>query len=93
LCMIMLVFCICLSFGSTLHIWEKTWGLCLSEPGLIHLTWCPAIASTFKPHTSLYFWVYSLFNSNDASRSHRIIIPEKLWKSHNSFIVVSYGMY
>jgi hypothetical protein len=45
--MIMLVLCICLSFGSIFHIWEKTCVLCLSEPGLLHLTWSPLIASIY----------------------------------------------
>jgi hypothetical protein len=30
----------------------KTWGLCLSEPGLLHLTWCLPIACTFKAHVT-----------------------------------------
>jgi hypothetical protein len=28
-------------------IWEKTCRLCLSEPGLLHLAWCPPIASIY----------------------------------------------
>jgi hypothetical protein len=36
-----LFLCICLSLGFIFHIWEKTCNLCLSEPGLLHLTWCP----------------------------------------------------
>jgi hypothetical protein len=28
---------ICLSFRSVFHVWEKTWDLCLSELGLLHL--------------------------------------------------------
>jgi hypothetical protein len=39
--MIMLFLSICLSFGSIFHMWKKSYGLCLSEPGLLHLTWCP----------------------------------------------------
>jgi hypothetical protein len=33
--------------GSIFHIWEKicSLGLGLSEPGLLHLTWCPPVAS------------------------------------------------
>jgi hypothetical protein len=45
--MIMLVLCICLSFGFICHVWENTCGLCLSEPGLLHLTWGPPIASIY----------------------------------------------
>jgi hypothetical protein len=40
-----LVLCTCLSFASVFHVWEKTHGLCLSEPGLLHLTRCPPVAS------------------------------------------------
>jgi hypothetical protein len=39
------------------HVWEKTCGLSLSEPGLVHLTWCfhPV---TFKRHIIItYGWV------------------------------------
>jgi hypothetical protein len=34
-----LYLCIHLSFRSSFHIWEETWDLCLSEPGLFQLTW------------------------------------------------------
>jgi hypothetical protein len=37
-------FCVFI-FGSIFHIQEKTCSLCVSEPGLLHLTWCPPIAS------------------------------------------------
>jgi hypothetical protein len=40
-----LFLCICLSFESIFHAWEKTCVLCLSEPGLLHLTWCFPIIS------------------------------------------------
>jgi hypothetical protein len=43
--MIMLVFVYMFIFGFIFHIWEKTCSLCLSEPDLLHLTWCPPIAS------------------------------------------------
>jgi hypothetical protein len=33
-----LFWCICLSLGSIFHIWEKTCSLCVSKPGLLHLT-------------------------------------------------------
>jgi hypothetical protein len=33
-----LFLCICLSFVSIFHLWEKTWGLCLSQPDLLYLT-------------------------------------------------------
>jgi hypothetical protein len=42
-----LFLCTCVSFGSIFHIWEKTCGLCVSEPGLLYLTWCPLIASIY----------------------------------------------
>jgi hypothetical protein len=42
-----LFLCICLSFGSIFHVWEKTCGLCVSEPGLLHLPWCPPITSIY----------------------------------------------
>jgi hypothetical protein len=38
-----------LSFGSIFHLWEKKCCLCLSEPGLLHLTWYPPTASTYFP--------------------------------------------
>jgi hypothetical protein len=49
--MIMFSFCVYLSLGSIFHIWEKTCGLCLSEPGLLHLTWYPWIASIYLQTT------------------------------------------
>jgi hypothetical protein len=39
-------FCVCFSLGYVFHMWEKTCGLCLSEPGLLHLT-CPPIVSIY----------------------------------------------
>jgi hypothetical protein len=33
------------------HIWEKTCDFYLSDPGLIHLTWCPPIASIYLQTT------------------------------------------
>jgi hypothetical protein len=39
--------CVCLSFGSIFHIWEKTCDHCLFEPGLLHLTWCPPIVCIY----------------------------------------------
>jgi hypothetical protein len=47
-------FCVCLSFGSIFHVWEKTCGLCLSEPSLLHLPWCLPTASTYLPTTCCY---------------------------------------
>jgi hypothetical protein len=48
-----------LSFGSIFHVWGKTCSLCLSEPGLLHLTWCPSIASIYLQTTcqNSYGWV------------------------------------
>jgi hypothetical protein len=39
-----LFLCTCLSFGSVFHIWWKPCGLCVSDPGLLHLTWYLPIA-------------------------------------------------
>jgi hypothetical protein len=40
--------CIYLSFGPIIfHIWEKTYDLCLSELGLLHLTWCSPVPSIY----------------------------------------------
>jgi hypothetical protein len=47
-------FCVCLSFGSIVHIGEKTCGLCVSEPGLLHLTLCPPIVSISLQTTCNY---------------------------------------
>jgi hypothetical protein len=47
----MLFLCICLSI---FHLWEKTCGLCFSEPGLLHLTWCPPIAFIYFQSTFHY---------------------------------------
>jgi hypothetical protein len=44
--MIMLIFV----FGSIFHIWEKTCDLCLSEPGVLHLTW-------YSPDPSIGMWL------------------------------------
>jgi hypothetical protein len=49
-----LVLCMCLSFVSIFHIWEKTCGLCVSEPGLLHLTWYSPIASIYLRTTWLH---------------------------------------
>jgi hypothetical protein len=53
-----LFLCQYLSFGSIFHVWEKTCSLCLSEPGLHHLAWCPPIAfiyfQTICCHYSLW---------------------------------------
>jgi hypothetical protein len=48
-----------ISFGSISHVWEKICSLCAFEPGLLHLTWCPLIASIFFPTTCIipYHWV------------------------------------
>jgi hypothetical protein len=49
---IMLVLCVCLSFVSTTY--ERKRGLCVSEPGLLHLTWCPPFASIYLQTTYHY---------------------------------------
>jgi hypothetical protein len=40
---------------SIFHIWEKTYDLCLSGLDLLHLTWCPPIASIYLQTT----WFHS----------------------------------
>jgi hypothetical protein len=47
-------------FGSIFHRWEKTCDFCVSYPGLLHLTWCPPIASIYLQTTCHY----SLWLSN-----------------------------
>jgi hypothetical protein len=51
---IMFVFVCMFIFGSIFHIWEKICDVCLSEPGLLHLTWCPPIASIYL-HTPCHY--------------------------------------
>jgi hypothetical protein len=46
-----LFLCICLSLGYAFHIWEKACGLCVFDPGLLHLTWCSPIASIYLQST------------------------------------------
>jgi hypothetical protein len=58
--MIMLVFVYMFIFGSISHIWEKNCGLCVSDPGLLHLIWCPPIASICLQNT----YHYSFWNNN-----------------------------
>jgi hypothetical protein len=41
-----LVFVHMFIFGSVLHIWEKAWGLCLPEPGSLHVTWRLPVGTT-----------------------------------------------
>jgi hypothetical protein len=56
-----LVLCICLSFGSIFHVWQKTRDFCVSKPGLLHLTWCLPIASIYLQtpcHYSLWLNIY-----------------------------------
>jgi hypothetical protein len=54
----MLVFVCMFVFGSILHVWEKTCSFCVSDPGLLHLTWCPLIAFIYLQTTCNYsFWL------------------------------------
>jgi hypothetical protein len=53
----MLVFVYMFIFSSIFHVWEKTRGLFLSEPGLLHLTWCPPIAFIYLQNYMLSFLV------------------------------------
>jgi hypothetical protein len=57
--MTMLVFVYMFIIGTIFHIWEKTCGFCVSEPGLLHLT-CLPIASIYLQTTCHY----SLWLSN-----------------------------
>jgi hypothetical protein len=41
---IMLVFVHMFIFGAVFNTWEKTCTFCVSDPGKLHLTWCPPIA-------------------------------------------------
>jgi hypothetical protein len=61
----LLAFALCLS-----PTWEKTCGLCLSDPGLLNLTWCPPSASIYLQttwfhsslwlsRTSFYIYIYA----------------------------------
>jgi hypothetical protein len=57
--MIVLIFVCMFTFWIFLpHMRENIW-FCLSEPGLLHLIWCPPIdLFTFKPHDIIpYNWV------------------------------------
>jgi hypothetical protein len=60
LCMIILGFVYMFIFGSVFHIWEKTYGFRVSDSGLLHLTWCPPVASIYLQTTCHY----SLWLSN-----------------------------
>jgi hypothetical protein len=69
--MIMLVSVYMFIFGSIFHIWEKSCGLCLSEPGLLHLKWCPPcfvfiFTSIFSSIHSLWF-LHAFTNSRICS--------------------------
>jgi hypothetical protein len=55
--MIMLVFVHMFICGSVFHIWEKTCSFCVSNTGLLHLTWCPPTASVYLQTTSFSGWV------------------------------------
>jgi hypothetical protein len=55
-----LIFVYMFIFGCIFHGWEKTWGFCVSDPGLLHITWCLPIASIYLKTT----WYYSLWMSN-----------------------------
>jgi hypothetical protein len=85
-----LVLCICLLFGFIFYVWEKICGLCLSEPGLLHLTWCSSITSIYLQTTCHYsLWL---------SKLHCVYIPNFLilfiscrtsgW-FHNSFAILN----
>jgi hypothetical protein len=49
--------CVYLSYRSSFHTWEKTCDLCLSEPGLLHLTWCSPVASIYLQTIILFFFM------------------------------------
>jgi hypothetical protein len=46
-------FCVCLSLDLS-STYERKCGLCVSEPGLLHLTWCPPIISLYLQTTCHY---------------------------------------
>jgi hypothetical protein len=50
----MLVFVYIFLFGSVFHVWKKTFSFCVSDPGWLHLTWCPPIASIHLQSTCHY---------------------------------------
>jgi hypothetical protein len=51
---------LCLSFGSILHMWVKTCGICLSDPGLRHQhDVLQLYLFTFKPHVTYVIIPYS----------------------------------
>jgi hypothetical protein len=52
--MIMLAFVYTFIFGSIFHIWERTCSFSVSDPGLLHLTWCPPVASIYLQTTCHY---------------------------------------
>jgi hypothetical protein len=53
-------FCVYVYIGSILSVWKKTWSCCVLDPGLLHLTQCPPIASIYLQTTCHY----SLWLSN-----------------------------
>jgi hypothetical protein len=57
--MTMFVLCICLSFGSIFHIWEKTCSLCLSELYFTYHNVLQLHPFTFKLHGFIhpYDWI------------------------------------
>jgi hypothetical protein len=88
-----LFLCICLSSWSIFYVWEKSCDLCLSEPGLLHLTWCPPISSIYLQiicwhnslwlsKTPLYIFVYIVYNS--------IVYIYHIFRSRISLILFNY---
>jgi hypothetical protein len=67
--MIMLVFVYMFIFGSIFDIWEKTCSFCVSDPGSLHLTWCPPITFIYLQTTCHY----SLWLSNTPLRIYTTI--------------------
>jgi hypothetical protein len=63
LCVCAYMIILVLVFESSFHIWEKTYGLCLLEPGLLHLTWI-SINLPMNHKISFFFMgeQYSIFS-------------------------------
>jgi hypothetical protein len=86
--MIMFVFVYMFFFGSIFHIGEKTCVLCLSEPALLHLTWCPLITSIYLQTTCCDFH-FSLCHSIHSSE---MMYTYLLCHSITDILKILYGL-
>jgi hypothetical protein len=64
-------------FGSIFHVWEKTWDLCLSKLGLLHITQCFPVPRIYKWmtkfHSSLWMnniHIYHIFITHSSVVRH-----------------------